>query len=157
MDNLDEKDVAILKMLQEDARHTVKELSTGINLSPSPTFDRQKRLEKLRYIKEYVALVDYKKAGNNLIVLCNIKLKEQKKDVAMQFVERIRQMEEVTECFNTSGDYDYLLKIYLRNMEHYRDFVVNKLATIDSIGNFSSNFVIEEVKYTTHIPIYPKE
>jgi Lrp/AsnC family leucine-responsive transcriptional regulator len=84
-------------------------------------------------------------------------LKEQKKDVAMQFVERIRQMEEVTECFNTSGDYDYLLKIYLRNMEHYRDFVVNKLATIDSIGNFSSNFVIEEVKYTTHIPIYPKE
>jgi Lrp/AsnC family leucine-responsive transcriptional regulator len=157
MESLDDKDAEILRMLQKNAHYTVKELGARINLSPSPTFDRQKRLERLKYIKGYVALVDYKKAGNKLIVLCHIKLKEQKRDCAMHFVKTIDTFEEVTECYNMSGDYDYILKIYLRDMDHYRDFVVNKLATVDSIGNFSSNFVIEEVKFSPHVPVYSAE
>ena len=154
MEVLDEKDAEILRLLQQNAHFTLKELANKINLSPSPTFDRQKRLERLNYIKGYVALVDYKKAGNRLIVLCYIKLKEQKRDCAMHLVNTINQYKEVAECYNMAGDYDYIIKIYLRDMDHYRDFVVNKLATIESIGNFSSNFVIEEIKFSPRVPVY---
>jgi Lrp/AsnC family leucine-responsive transcriptional regulator len=154
METLDEKDAEILKILQKDARSTVKEISAQINLSPSPTFDRQKRLEKENFIKGYVAVVDYKKAGNGLIVICNVRLREQNRECGLQFIDAITVLDEVAECYNTSGDYDFMLKIYLRDMEHYRDFVFNKLGSLKCIGNFHSTFVITEAKNSYSVPIY---
>lgn len=152
---IDEKDAGILRLLQRNDRTTVKEMAEHICLSPSPTFDRQKKLEREGVIERYAAIVDYRKAGNRLIVLCFIQLKEQNSDYGSHFVGEISQMEEVVECYNTSGDYDYMAKIYLRDMDHYEDFINNKLSKIKSIKRFHSTFVISEVKNTHFIPVYP--
>lgn len=152
---IDEKDAGILRMLQKNDRTTVKEMSESINLSPSPTFDRQKRLEKAGIIIRYAAVIDYMKAGNKIIVLCYIRLKEQNNENSRHFVEEITKLDEVVECLNISGDYDYVAKIYLRDMEHYEEFVNNRLGRIKSIGRFQSTFVISEVKNSHTIPVYP--
>ena len=154
MATLDKRDAEILRMLQENSRYTVKEIASRISLSPSPTFDRQKRLEKDGYIKGYTAVVDWKKAGNGLIALCNVHLKEQKGECGRQFIEAISGLDEVAECYNISGDYDFLLKIYLRDMAHYQDFIFNKLGRIESAGSFHSEFVIAEVKNSHSVPVY---
>lgn len=152
---IDEKDAGILRLLQQNDRTTVKEMAEHICLSPSPTFDRQKKLEREGVIERYAAIVDYRKAGNRLIVLCFFQLKEQNSDYGSHFVGEISKIEEVVECYNTSGDYDYMAKIYLRDMDHYEDFINNRLSKIKSIKRFHSTFVISEVKNTHFIPVYP--
>lgn len=151
---IDKKDAGILRLLQQNDRATVKEMAEQICLSPSPTFDRQKKLEKEGVIERYAAIVDYRKVGNRLIVLCFIQLKEQNSDYGSHFVSEISQLEEVVECYNTAGDYDYMAKIYLRDMDHYEDFINNRLSKIKSIKRFHSTFVISEVKNTHFIPVY---
>lgn len=154
MEKLDEIDLRILEALQENAKLTTKELAHIVHLSPTPTFERQKRLEREGYIEKYVALVNPQKVGNGIIVLCNIKLKQHSKELGTQFMEAIRQVKEVTECYNTSGDYDFMMKLYVRDMPHYQDFVLNTLGVIDSIGSLHSIFVIGEVKRSTATPIH---
>ncbi len=151
---IDDKDRQMLQLLQQDARHTVKELAQAINLTPSPTFDRQKRMEREGVIKGYVALVDAKKVGNGLLALTSVKLREQTRECALNFMEHIMKCDEVTECHNISGEYDFFLKIHLRDMEHYERFVFNKLGTINSVGSYNSIFSIKEVKSTPAVPVF---
>lgn len=153
MERLDETDVKILQELQKDAKLTVKELASKVNLSPSPVFERQKRLEKEGYIKGYVAVVDPVRSGNGIMVLCNVRLKHHSKEFSRQFTSVIADIDEVVECFNTSGDYDYQLKIYARNMAHYQELVLGTLGDIDCIGSLHSIFVIGEVKNSRLVPI----
>lgn len=152
---IDEKDAGILRLLQQNDRTTIKEMSEKISLSPSPTFDRQKRLEKEGVILKYGAVVDYRKAGNSIIVLCYLRLRKQNEECAQRFLKDIMAIDEVAECFNISGDYDYVAKIYLRDMAHYEDFVNNTLGRLTSIERFHSVFVISEVKNSHTIPVYP--
>ena len=93
------------------------------------------------------------KVGNDLVVFCNIRLKQHSKKLGEEFVAEMNRISEVTECYNTSGDYDYMIKIYLRDMEHYHDFVYNTLGVIDCIGSLHSVFVIAEEKANSGIPI----
>ncbi len=151
--NYDHKDAEIMRILQRDARTTIKELAGQISLSPSPTFDRQKRLEREGYIKGYVAVVDPKKTGNNLIVITYVRLKEQSHRVAVNFCDAINRMPEVTECYSISGDFDFMLKIYLRDMDHYQDMVCNQLSLIPGVANIRSSFVIHERKHTFALPV----
>ena len=153
MSNVDIIDLRLLRELQKNAKLTTKELGDRINLSASPTFERQKRLEREGYITRYIAKVDHRKLGNNLVVFCNIRLKQHSKKLGEEFVAAMQKIQEVTECYNTSGDFDYLIKIYLRNMEHYHDFVYNTLGVIDCIGSLHSVFVIAEEKAETGIPV----
>lgn len=153
MERLDETDVKILQELQKDAKLTVKELAAKVNLSPSPVFERQKRLEKEGYIKGYVAVVDPVRSGNGIMVLCNVRLKHHSKEFSRQFTSVIADIDEVVECFNTSGDYDYQLKIYARNMAHYQELVLGTLGDLDCIGSLHSIFVIGEVKNSRLVPI----
>lgn len=153
MERLDETDVKILQELQKDAKLTVKELASKVNLSPSPVFERQKRLEKEGYIKGYVAVVDPVRSGNGIMVLCNVRLKHHSKEFSRQFTSVIADIDEVVECFNTSGDYDYQLKIYARNMAHYQELVLGTLGDLDCIGSLHSIFVIGEVKNSRLVPI----
>lgn len=150
---IDFTDIRLLKELQKNAKLTTKELGDRINLSSSPTFERQKRLEREGYITHYIAKVDHRKLGNNLIVFCNIRLKQHSKKMGEEFVAEMNKISEVTECYNTSGGYDYMIKIYLRDMEHYHDFVYNTLGLIDCIGSLHSVFVIAEEKTNTGIPV----
>ena len=153
MEILDRTDILILRELQKDAKLTTKELAAKVNLSPSPTFERQKRLEREGYIRKYVAVVDPIKVGNGIMVLCNVRLKHHSKEFSRQFISVISGLEEVVECFNTSGEYDYMLKIYARDMRHYQEFILGTLGDLDCIGSLHSIFVIGEVKNSLVVPI----
>lgn len=150
---LDRIDILILRELQKDAKLTTKELAAKVNLSPSPTFERQKRLEREGYIQRYIAVVDPIKVGNGIMVLCNVRLKHHSKEFSRQFTSVIAGIDEVVECFNTSGEYDYMLKIYAKDMRHYQDFILGTLGDLDCIGSLHSIFVIGEVKNTLSVPI----
>ena len=150
---LDKVDILILRELQKDAKLTVKELAAKVNLSPSPVFERQKRLEKEGYIRKYVAVVYPIKTGNGIMVLCNVSLKHHSKEISRQFTYVKAGIEEVVECFNTSGDYDNQLKIYARSMQDYQEFVLGTLGDLDCIGSLHSIFVIGEVKNTLSVPL----
>ena len=153
MEILDRTDILILRELQKDAKLTTKELAAKVNLSPSPVFERQKRLEREGYIKKYIAVVYPIKTGNGIMVLCNVRLKQHSKEFSQRFTAVISQIDEVVECFNTSGDYDYQLKIYARNMQDYQEFVLGTLGDLDCIGSLHSIFVIGEVKNTLSVPL----
>lgn len=145
---LDEIDLQILKTLQKNAKLTTKELADAVHLTPTPVFERQKRLEKKGYIKKYVAILDPEKLGQGLQVFCKVKLKQINHEIADAFVRRIQRIPEVTECYNTSGAYDYLLKVRARDMKQYQEFILNKLGEIENLSSIESTFVMSEVKQT---------
>ncbi|MBB6127197.1 Lrp/AsnC family transcriptional regulator [Mucilaginibacter lappiensis] len=151
MEDLDETDIQLLKLLGEDSEVTIKELAARVNLSPSPVFERVKRLKASGYIKKYIALIDAEKLNYGLIVFCNIKLKQHDKSIGYQFVTDILALKEVVECYNISGDFDFLLKVYAKDMKHYQDFVFNKLGSVTSIGSTHSTFVMSENKNSYNI------
>ena len=143
-----EIDIKILRALQEDARQTTKELAAKVNLSTTPVFERLKRLEREGYIRQYVAILDAEKLDLGFEVYCSVKLKQMSRDVARDFTRMIRQIPQVAECYNISGEYDYLLKIRARNMKQYNDFIINVLGTLDTIGSIQSSFVMDEIKHS---------
>lgn len=152
-ETLDSIDLQILRTLQKNSKLTTKELADAVNLTPTPVFERQKRLERRGYIKRYVAVLDAEKLGLGLQVFCKVKLKQINHEIADAFARRIMRLPEVTECYNTSGNYDYLLKVRAANMKQYQEFVLSKLGDIDSLGSIESMFVMSEVKqdYGLHI------
>ncbi len=152
MEVLDKTDVELLKALQNNSNITTKQLAARVNLSVTPVFERVKKLEKEGYIKKYVAILDAEKLHRALIVFCNITLKEHTKDIGNKFVKDIKSLKEVTECYNISGDYDFLLKVMVRDMKHYQDFVLNSLGLIENIGSAQSTFVMGEIKQSYKVP-----
>lgn len=152
-EKLDKVDLQILRTLQENARLTTKELAAQVSLSSTPVFERLKRLEREGYIKKYIAVLDADKLNQGFVVFCNVKLRRMNKYIAMEFTRIIQNIPEVTECYNISGSYDYLLKIHAPNMKYYQEFIINVLGTIDSLGSLESMFVMDEVKhdYGLHI------
>jgi len=151
MQDLDETDLLLLRLLAQNAKYTNKELAALVNLSASPVFERIKRLENSGYIKKYIAVLDAEKFNQGFIVFCNIKLKQHNREIGHNFVADIMNIEEVVECYNISGDYDFILKVYARDMKHYQDFVFNKLGSVQSIGSTHSTFVMSEIKNTHNI------
>ena len=152
-ENLDDIDRKILRILQRNSDLTVKELAAKLHLSTSPTFERQKRLERDGYIERYMAVVNPHKVGNGIMVLCNIRLKQHSQELIQEFMNVVQNLEEITECYNTSGDYDFLIKVYAHDMKSYQQFMLNTLGTIDCIGSLHSIFVIDETKNTHAVPI----
>lgn len=150
---LDETDRKILRILQRNSDLTVKELAAKLHLSTSPTFERQKRLERDGYIERYMAVVNPHKVGNGIMVLCNIRLKQHSQELIQEFMNVVQNLEEITECYNTSGDYDFLIKVYAHDMKSYQQFMLNTLGTINCIGSLHSIFVIDETKNTHGVPI----
>ncbi|MDC7998070.1 Lrp/AsnC family transcriptional regulator [Gilvibacter sediminis] len=146
---LDQTDKQILNILQEDAKITNKELSSRLNLSPTAIYERIKKLERNEIIKTYVALLDESKIQRDFVVFCQIRLLQHTKDYLTTFEQDIIDLPEVLECHHISGDYDYLLKVAVEDMEAYRAFMVTKLTTLQYIGNTHSSFVISAVKHTT--------
>jgi Lrp/AsnC family leucine-responsive transcriptional regulator len=146
MEGLDETDLLLLKILGNNSSFTVKELAAQVNLSPSPVLQRVKRLENNGYIKKFIALLNPEKFSQGFIVFCNIRLKQHDRTIGNRFVADIMNIDEVVECYNVSGDYDFILKVFARDMKHYQDFVFNKLGSVESIGSTHSTFVMAEIK-----------
>lgn len=154
MVDLDFADRAILEQLQRDATLKTRELASLVNLSYTPVYERVRRLEKEGIIKSYVALVDREKVGKSLMVLCSVALKEHSRAMGQRFVEAIMKFPEVLECLNVSGDYDFILKIVVRDMSQYQFFLMERLGALENIvGSTQSQFVMGEIKSTTELPL----
>lgn len=149
----DAQDLRLLHLLQTDAKKTTKELAHLLGLSNTAVYERIKKLERSGVIKQYVALVDKEGVGRNFTVFCHLKLVQHTKDHIAHFEKEVLKLHEVVECHHLSGDYDYLLKIYVSDMEAYRNFMVTKLTAIQYIGSTQSAFTIKEVKHTTAVPL----
>lgn len=147
METLDKTDLDILRTLQQDARLTTKELAARVHLSATPVFERLKRLERGGFIKKYIAVLDAEKLNQGFVVFCSVKLSSLNRDLARAFTRIVQDIPEVTECYNISGDYDYLLKIHAPNMKYYQEFILNVLGTIENLGTVKSSFVMDEVKH----------
>ena len=130
LEKLDKVDLQILRTLQENARLTTKELAARVSLSSTPVFERLKRLENGGYIKKYIAVLDAEKLNQGFVVFCSVKLRRLNRDIAAEFTRIIQDIPEVTECYNISGSYDYLLKIHSPNMKYYQEFILNVLARL---------------------------
>ena len=148
METLDKIDLQILRVLQENARLTTKELAARVSLSSTPVFERLKRLEANGYIKKYMAIVDAEKLHQGFIVFCKVKITRLNRDIAQDFSRIVQGIPEVTECYNISGSYDYLLKIHAKDMKHYQAFILNVLGTIEHLSSLESVFVMDELKHT---------
>lgn len=150
---LDAIDKLLLKYLQQDCKQTNKELSGKLNLSVTAVYERIKKLERAGIIKQYVSLIDKEKVNLGFLVFCQIKLSQHSKDYLTKFESEVTKLDEVVECFHVSGEYDYLLKVIVRDMKHFRAFMVTKLTTLQHIGSTQSSFSINEVKNTTAISL----
>lgn len=148
---LDSTDKKLINLLQNDSKQTTKQLSLHLNLSVTAVYERIKKLEKEKVIEKYVAIINKTKIEKSFLVFCHIKLIQHTKEYVETFEREILKLEEVSECFHVSGDYDYILKIYVKDMDEYRNFMVTKLTAIKHIGSTHSTFAIEEVKSTTAI------
>ena len=146
--SLDAKDLAILHLLQQNARMTVKEIAEKIHLSTTPIHERIKRMEASGVIKQYATLVDHTKVNKGLIAICYVSLKEHSKTAGTKFVKAILQMEDVMECYTISGEFDFMLKVMTEDMNAYHDFHVNKLSNIENMGHVQSVFVMGVIKQT---------
>ena len=150
---LDQIDRKLLELLQEDSKLTNKQLSARIHLSPTAVFERIKKLEKEGVIDKYVALVDKSKVDRAFVTFCHVKLVKHTQKNVVEFEREVKGLEEVVECYHVSGDYDYLLKVHVKDMIAFREFMVNKLTSISHIGSTHSMFMISQVKHTTAISL----
>ena len=151
---LDEIDIRILSLLQDDSRLTNKELAAKIHLSPTPTFERVKRLEREGYITKYMAVLDAEKINRGFVAFCYISMKQHSFENSQRIMEAVQNIPEIVECYNISGDYDFMLKIYVSDMKAYQEFVLRILGDLDCIGSLNSSFVLGEVKNSHQLPIY---
>jgi Lrp/AsnC family leucine-responsive transcriptional regulator len=150
---LDALDLSILKLLQKNSKLTNKALSTHLSLSVTAVYERIKKLEKTGIIKGYVALLSKEKLEQSFIAFCHVKLIQHTQDNVKQFEKEVIKIDEVLECYHLSGDYDYLLKVHVKDMESYRNFMIEKLTNLNHIGSTHSMFMINEVKHTTALNI----
>ncbi|MDR6514164.1 Lrp/AsnC family transcriptional regulator [Chryseobacterium camelliae] len=147
----DDIDRNLLLFLQQDSKQTTKELAYKLGLSVTAVYERIRKLENAGVIAKYVAILDRHKINRDFLVLCHVKLTQHKKEYVLQFEKEIMDLQEVTECFHVSGDYDYILKIGVRDMDDYRNFMLSKLTTLNHIASTHSSFMISEIKNTTAI------
>lgn len=153
MRNLDTTDLALLDLLQQDAKLTHKELAERLHLSTTPVFERIKRLEREGYIRAYVALIDRQRLGLGLLAFCDVSLKEHQMAYLHRFEQDVRALPEVVACYHIAGLFDYLLQVVVPDMEAYQRFVTQKLAALDHIGRVQSSFVMTEIKPYSQLPM----
>ena len=149
--NIDVVDAKILKYLQKDAKTTVKEMADWLSLTPTPVYERIKRLERQGVIKSYAAIIDPVSVNRPVLVVVNISMSDHTKEVREKFVSLIARFAEIQEILNTAGTYDYIAKGRFSGIDHYRDFLVNKLSGLEGIKDIDSHIVLQEIKNTTAI------
>lgn len=145
---LDEKDLIILRLLQQDAKLTIREIAAAAHLSPTPVHERIRRMEEAGVIRQYAALLDPAHVGKGLMVICYVSLKEHSRKAGGRFIEAIEQMDEVTECYSISGQFDFMLKVVEKDMDSYYDFHVNRLSRIENLEHVQSTFIMGVIKQT---------
>lgn len=148
---LDAIDIKILDLLQDDGRVTIKKISEVLNLSTTPVFERIKKLEKGGYIKNYATLLNHRKLDLKQVVFIELTLKEHSRSYIEKFANEIKLFPEVLECYRVTGSFDFLIKILVKNIESYENFILTKLSLLSNLGNVQSHIALSEAKNTTKI------
>lgn len=152
--SLNNIDMDILKALLQDARLSIRELAAKVHRSATPVYERLKRLEGSGVIKRYTIVLDEDAIGRGFTVFCNVSLKHISTEIHREFAAEIDKMSEVTECYNVSGDYDYMLKVQVPDMKAYRIFVTEKLGRLEILSSVHSVFAMEKIKHEPGIQQY---
>jgi DNA-binding Lrp family transcriptional regulator len=150
---LDTIDRGILKILETDAKTGAKTIAEQLGLTKTPVYERIKRLEKEGYIKGYVAILDTDKIERSITVFSFVSLEAQKGSFMDDFLGRIQQLEEITACYVVGGEFDFLLKVTVKNLDAYYDFAKSKIASLPNIGAVKSAFVLNEAKNNQRFPL----
>ena len=153
MKKIDQIDRKILRVLQREARITNLQLAEEIGLSPAPTLERVRKLERNGIIKSYHANIDASRLGLGLKVMIQVSLIRQIDNAMQKFVDQITEIEEVIECMQVTGDYDYYLKVIVKDIAEYDDLVNTKLSKIEEIGQMRSSVILSTVKDSHIIPV----
>lgn len=143
---LDAIDYKLIGLLQQNCKQTTKEMADQLDLSTTAVYERIKKLEKQNIITDYIAIVNKDKINRSFMAISHIKIKSHSKDAILRFEKKVNQIPEVLKCFHVSGEYDYILKIGVQDMEAYREFMLSKLTTMEEVQSTHSMFVIKEVK-----------
>ena len=145
---LDETNQRILTLLQQNARLTHAQIAREVGLTAPSVAERIRKLEREGIIGRYVALLDREKVGKGFVVFCHVKLIQHTREFVTRFEKQVRNLTEVLECYHVSGDYDYILKVVVADMNAYREFLITKLTTLEHIGSTHSTFMMGEVKHS---------
>jgi len=148
---MDQIDLKILEHLQTDAKITAKDLASRLSLSATPIYERIRKLEKQGIIKRYVAILDPEMLGRSLVVFLNLTIKEHNMEARNKLLKKLTDMDEITELYHTSGTYDFVAKVRFSNIKEYKEFLVNKVASVENISDIESHIVLEEIKYGTQL------
>lgn len=149
MANLDDTDKKILELLQNNAKMTIREIAAQLNLSTTPIFDRIKRLEKNHIIVKHVALLDKTKIDKKLTCFVQISIKDHSLALVKEFTRKVNSLDEVMECYHISGDADYMIKVVVRDMDEYNDFLLSKMSKVPNIYRHKTQFALSCTKYST--------
>jgi Lrp/AsnC family leucine-responsive transcriptional regulator len=150
---LDKIDLQILKILQENGRITNLQLSNEIGLSPAPTLERVRKLENAAYIKSYHALVDEEKLGLGIKTFIQISLDFHQKNTIQTFLDEIKHIKEVTECHHVTGQCDFLLKVYVRDIKSYEQLIMEKISRITVVKTFQTMMIMSTSKKEPIVPL----
>lgn len=150
---MDEKDRQLLKHLQGDARLTNTELAKRVDLSPPGLQRRLRKLEDAGIIEQYVTLLDREAVGFDMLCFVQVTLLRHEPESIRRFKEIVQDMPEALECHHITGEFDYLLKVIVRNREHLEKFLVEKLTPVPGMDKIRTSLVLREIKSTTCLPI----
>ena len=123
MENLDETDITILRILQNDSKKTAKEIAKILHLTPSPIYERIRRLENQGFIKKYVAILEKKLIDRSVTTICQVSMRYHNEAFIEKFEEQIQNLKEVQECYHMAGQVDFILKINTKDLEGYHNFI----------------------------------
>jgi len=151
--NLDNIDWKILNILQSDAGISNIELADQVCLSPSPCSRRVKNLEQQGYISRRVTLIDPQKAGLPVTVFVQVTLHHQVKKDLDRFAQQVLEWPEVMECYLMTGDFDYLIRVVIPDLQAYQTFLDEKLTDVDGVEHIKSSFSLKPICYKTELPL----
>ena len=150
MDAIDRK---ILLALQEDSTLSLAAVAEHVCLSPTPCWNRIKRLENQGYITKRVALINAEKVGLGVSVFVHIKTRQHSSGWLKDFASTINAFPEVAECYRMSGEYDYLLRVVTSDIQSFDQFYKKLVNSMDGLSDVTSSFAMEQMKYTTALPL----
>jgi DNA-binding Lrp family transcriptional regulator len=150
---MDDKDRALLRYLQEDARITNTELAKRVDLSPPGLLKRVRKLEELGVIEGYRTLLNRETLGFDMLCFVQVTLQRHEPEAIRKFKDIVQSMSEVMECYHLTGEFDYLLKVIVRNRKHLEQFLIDKLTPIKGMDKIRTSLVLSEIKATTDVPL----
>jgi len=154
---IDTADAQILNELQANSRITNRELAQRVGISPSPTLECVKKLEREGVIEKYVTLVNPKAVGFGTFTFVQVTLMRHGQQSILSFIDSVNAMEEVMECYHVTGTADFVLKVTTRDIEAYETFVVQKLTEIPGVQQLHTMVILSTIKHKTQLPIQPTE